>query len=143
MSNFTPLSSALGGALIGASASVLLLLDGKVAGVSGILGGVLRPSGGDRIWRGLFLAGLILAGAISAWLWPSAIGPAPPFPLYVLAGAGLLVGIGTELGSGCTSGHGVCGLSRGSMRSVAATLTFMATGVATAYVLRHLLGAHS
>jgi hypothetical protein len=142
MSNFTPLASTLGGALIGASASLLLMLNGKVAGISGICSGFLRVGGKDRSWRSFFLAGLVFAGVIAAWLQPSAIGPAPPLPLDLMLLAGLLVGVGTELGSGCTSGHGVCGISRGSMRSIAATMTFMVTGVATVYVLRHLVLPH-
>jgi hypothetical protein len=143
MSNFTPIASAFGGALIGASASLLLMLNGRVAGVSGILGGLLRAPGEEKSWRAFFLAGLVLAGTLAAWLHPSALGPAPSFPLAVMVLAGLLVGAGSELGSGCTSGHGVCGISRGSWRSMVATMTFMATGVATVYVLRHVLGVHS
>lgn len=143
MSNFTPIASAVGGALIGLSATLLLMLTGKVAGVSGILGGLLRAPSKDRSWQALFLAGLILAGVASLWLHPGAIGRAPAFPLSIMVLAGLLVGAGTELGSGCTSGHGVCGISRGSVRSVAATLTFVATGVLTVYVVRQLLGVPS
>jgi uncharacterized membrane protein YedE/YeeE len=119
------------------------MLNGRVAGVSGILGGLLRAPGEEKSWRAFFLAGLVLAGTLAAWLHPSALGPAPSFPLAVMVLAGLLVGAGSELGSGCTSGHGVCGISRGSWRSMVATMTFMATGVATVYVLRHVLGVHS
>jgi uncharacterized membrane protein YedE/YeeE len=143
MTDFTPLASTLGGLLIGASASLLLLRNGKVAGISGILGGLFRPSDGDPTWRVAFLAGLLAAGALFAGLRPGAIGSAPSYPLGLIVVAGLLVGSGTALGRGCTSGHGVCGISRGSKRSVVATMTFMATGMATVYVLRHVLGAPS
>lgn len=140
MTHFTPFSAALGGAFIGASASLLLLLNGKVAGISGIFGGLLNPRSSERSWRALFLAGLLGSGLLFAWLRPGAIGSAPALSLGSVLLAGLLVGSGTALGGGCTSGHGVCGIARGSTRSVLATLTFMATGFATVYVLRHALG---
>jgi uncharacterized protein len=143
MSNFTPIASTLGGALIGASASMLLLLNGKIAGISGIFGGLLRSSGQDRSWRAAFLAGLLGAGLVFAWLRPGAIGSPPSIALGFMVVAGLLVGVGTELGRGCTSGHGVCGISRGSSRSIVATVTFMATAVGTVYLVRHVLGATS
>jgi uncharacterized protein len=143
MTSFTPIASILGGSLIGVSASLLLLSNGKAAGVSGIFAGVFRTTGEDRSWRMAFLAGLLGAGLISAWLRPSAIGSPPSFPLGVMVVAGLLVGAGTELGNGCTSGHGVCGISRGSSRSIVATSVFMATGIATVFVVRHVLGASS
>lgn len=130
----------LGGALIGLSASVLLLVEGRVAGVSGILAGALDPAE-DRGWRGAFLLGLIGCGAVIAWWAPSAIGSTLERPLPVLAAAGLLVGFGTRWSGGCTSGHGVCGLSRGSTRSLVAVLTFMVVGVATATAWRLLGGA--
>jgi uncharacterized membrane protein YedE/YeeE len=138
MTDFTPISSTLGGVLIGASASAMLLLNGKVAGISGIVGGMLRPAKGDGLWRVLFVAGLLSAGFVFSRLRPDAIGDPPAQPLLVTAIAGLLVGFGTQLANGCTSGHGVCGLSRLSMRSLVATLTFMATGAATVLVVRHL-----
>ncbi len=126
-----------GGALIGASAALLLLANGRIAGISGILGGLLGPAARDRAWRVAFLAGL-LAGP---WLfrllsggWPEAR-VAASWP--VLVAAGLLVGFGTRLGSGCTSGHGVCGLARLSPRSVAAVATFMAAAIATVFLVRH------
>ncbi|HET8932240.1 MAG TPA: YeeE/YedE family protein [Polyangiales bacterium] len=139
MSNFTPLPSLLGGMLIGLAATLLLIGSGRVAGVSGILAGLLTTS--DRIWRGLFVLGLLAAGAFAAWLAPDSIGGSPR-SLPVLAIAGLLVGVGTRLGDGCTSGHGVCGLSRMSPRSLAATLTFVAVGMLTAYCVR-ALGANT
>lgn len=127
-----------GGALIGLSASLLLALNGRVAGISGIVGGLLVPTRGDVVWRALFVAGLV-AGGIAAYLVsPESFDAsgAPALPLVALAGA--LVGLGTRLGNGCTSGHGVCGISRLSPRSLAATLTFMTTGALTVLVMRFL-----
>jgi hypothetical protein len=139
VTEFTPLTAILGGVLIGAAASALLLANGKIAGVSGILGRALPRGGGDLGWRLCFLAGL----PIGALLWGALRGglaiqiSAPPSALVV---AGLLVGLGTQLGSGCTSGHGVCGIARRSRRSLAATATFMVTGAVTVFVSRHVLG---
>jgi uncharacterized membrane protein YedE/YeeE len=135
---FTPGSALAGGALIGAAAAVLLLLNGRIAGISGILGGLLSPRAGDIQWRVAFVLGLVMAPLLyRAW---------QPLPeVHVEAGygvlvvAGLLVGVGTRYASGCTSGHGVCGLSRLSARSLSATLVFVATGVATVFAWRHLL----
>jgi len=127
----------LGGALIGLSASLYWSLNGRVAGVSGVLGGVFRARGEDRAVRLPFLLGLVLVG-----LWfgktTDRIG-APLLPLAPLAFAGLLVGIGTRLGNGCTSGHGVCGMSRLSLRSLVAVCTFIATGALTVFLVRHVL----
>lgn len=140
MHNFTPIASLLGGVLIGLSASAMLLLDGKIAGISGILAGVLKPVTGDTLWRICFLAGLLAGGMLLRELLPTAFdfGIIRPFPL--LAIAGLLVGFGSRLGSGCTSGHGVCGVSRLSPRSLVATATFIFTGALAVYLLNHLLG---
>jgi uncharacterized membrane protein YedE/YeeE len=135
--NFTPISGLLGGALIGLSATLLLLLTGRVAGISGIVGGLL--TGTDRAWRGAFVVGLMGGGALVQLIWPGAIG-ASPAALPVLAGAGVLVGFGTRLGGGCTSGHGVCGMSRLSVRSLVATLTFMGVAVLTVLAVRMLGG---
>jgi hypothetical protein len=136
---FTPALGLLGGALIGLSATLLLLANGKVAGVSGILGRALVPVRGEFAWRACFLLGLPLgAGLVRAFagdLHGFAITGEPR-----LVAAGVLVGFGTALGNGCTSGHGVCGLARGSRRSLAATLVFLASGVATVFLLRHALG---
>ena len=136
--HFTPWSSLAGGLMIGAAAAMLVLLNGRIAGVSGIIGGVLRPAGGDMAWRFAFIIGL-LAAPVAYRLVAS---PSPPtmeagYPVLLLAG--LLVGAGTRYGSGCTSGHGVCGLSRLSPRSLAATLAFMLAGFVTVYAVRHLL----
>jgi uncharacterized membrane protein YedE/YeeE len=141
MTEFTPLSATLGGVLIGLAASILLLGLGRVAGISGILGQACFPTHDEpRGWRFAFLLGLPL-GAMLVSL------AAGPFPMTMQAGplglavAGVLVGFGTRLGNGCTSGHGVCGIGRGSKRSIAATLTFMGTAAITVFVLRHLTGA--
>ena len=140
MHNFTPFASLFGGVLIGLSAAAMLLLEGKIAGISGILAGVLRPASGDWGWRICFLGGLLAGGLLLGKLLPGAFdfGLIRPFPL--LAIAGLLVGFGTRLGSGCTSGHGVCGVSRLSPRSLVATATFIFTGALTVYLLNHLAG---
>lgn len=137
--HFTPWTALGGGALIGLAAALFVLLNGRIAGISGVLGGLLMPRAGDVAWRLAFVAGLLLA--------PIAYGLIAPLPAMTiaasyptLAAAGLLVGVGTRYGAGCTSGHGVCGLSRLSPRSLLATLSFMAAGFATVFVTRHLLG---
>jgi hypothetical protein len=141
MNGFTPVSALAGGAMIGASAALFLLLNGRIAGISGILGGLLAPPSRETGWRAAFVAGLVLApfayAGLSGRLPPVTVGAS--FPLLILAG--LLVGFGARLGAGCTSGHGVCGLGRGSPRSLAATGTFMAIAVLTVLVARHLVGA--
>jgi len=138
MSNFTPLAALCGGMLIGLSASAMLLLDGKIAGISGILSGVLKPVRGDTIWHVCFLAGLLVGGLLLRVFLPRAFdfGIIRPFPLLIIAG--LLVGFGARLGSGCTSGHGVCGISRLSPRSLVATGTFIFTGALVVYLVNHL-----
>jgi uncharacterized membrane protein YedE/YeeE len=136
--SFTPVSAAVGGALIGLAAGMLLLVNGRVAGVSGIAGGALRPRRGDVAWRIAFLAGLVAAP-----LGYGLLRSLPPItfdvPLPAIGLAGFVVGIGTRYGGGCTSGHGICGISRLSPRSIAATVCFVAAGMATVFVLRHLL----
>ncbi len=137
--NFTPIPALLGGALIGLSASALLLLNGRVAGVSGILGGAIQPAKAESGWRWAFLLGLLLGGALLMRFYPAALPSAGTgVPLFVVAAAGLLVGVGTQLGSGCTSGHGVCGLSRASVRSLAATCTFMVAGALSTFYVQHV-----
>lgn len=127
------LLAAVGGVLIGGSAALLMLTQGRIAGISGILGGMLPPMAADRDWRAAFLFGLLGAGIVGAVIAPQAIGASVrSAPILVIAG--LLVGIGTRLGSGCTSGHGVCGLARLSPRSLVAVVTFMATGALTATI---------
>jgi uncharacterized membrane protein YedE/YeeE len=136
--HFTPYASLAGGVLIGLAAALLLLMNGRIAGISGIAGGLLRRASGDTGWRIAFIAGLVGAPLLYAMFMPL-----PPIRIDAgdgaLVVAGLLVGAGTRYGSGCTSGHGVCGLSRLSPRSAVATLAFMAAGFATVYVARHLL----
>lgn len=135
---FTPWASLAGGLLIGLAAALFVLMNGRIAGISGILGGLLKPARGDISWRIAFLAGLVAAPLLYA-----AFTRLPPVHIEagygLLVAAGLLVGLGTRYGSGCTSGHGVCGLSRRSPRSMAATAVFMAAGFATVFVVRHLL----
>jgi uncharacterized membrane protein YedE/YeeE len=136
--HFTPWTSLAGGVLIGIAAALFILLNGRVLGISGIVGGLLRPRKGDVSWRLFFIAGLLVAPTV--WLlFHPAIVPRFDAGWPVLAIAGLLVGWGTRHGSGCTSGHGVCGLSRLSPRSLVATLAFMGAGFATVAVTRHLL----
>jgi uncharacterized protein len=140
LAHFTPLASLAGGLLIGLAAALLVLGNGRVAGISGITGGLLDAVRGERAWRVAFIAGLFVA----PWLWRLAAPlPAPVIEASAatLIVAGLLVGIGTRYASGCTSGHGVCGLSRGSLRSLVATLSFMATGFVTVFVVRHIIGS--
>jgi len=135
--HFTPWSSLAGGLTIGAAAAAFVLLNGRIAGISGILGGLLRPSRGDIGWRVAFLLGLVgapLAYALFASLPEVTVDAGTP----TLVAAGLLVGLGTRYGAGCTSGHGVCGLSRLSPRSLAATIAFMLAGFATVFAMRHL-----
>jgi uncharacterized membrane protein YedE/YeeE len=135
---FTPATAFAGGLLIGLAAAILVLCNGRIAGISGILGGLLRPATGDIGWRLAFLAGLVGAPLVYALV---AALPRPQIDAGwgTLMVAGLLVGLGTRYGAGCTSGHGVCGLSRLSPRSLVATLAFMGAGFATVYVVRHLL----
>ena len=136
--HFTPGMSLLGGVLIGISSALFILANGRVAGISGILGGLLSRKPGDMVWRIAFLLGLVAApAAIFALTGP--ITATIEANTEVLVIAGLLVGIGTRYGAGCTSGHGVCGLSRLSPRSLVATLAFMGAGVAIVFVMRHLL----
>lgn len=140
MENFTPWTALAGGALIGLSAVILLALNGRLAGVSGIMGGLLPPVRGDALWRVLFLVGLV-AGAL-AWRYLAADGHtiALDTTLPMLIAGGLLVGFGTRLGSGCTSGHGICGIGRLSPRSIAATMIFMVAAGITVFVVRHVVG---
>jgi uncharacterized membrane protein YedE/YeeE len=140
MEHFTPGSATIGGVLIGLSAAVLWLGLGRIAGISGVVGGLLTPRAGDIAWRATFLAGLVLAPV----LYGIAGGDLPELVIQnssaVVVAGGFLVGFGTRLGGGCTSGHGVCGVARLSPRSLAATILFMASGFATVFVARHLIG---
>jgi len=136
---FTPYASLAGGVLIGMAAAMFVLLNGRIAGISGILGGLLKPAEGDVSWRLAFVLGLVASPLLYALF---AVVPTPHIEASwgALVLAGLLVGVGTRYGSGCTSGHGVCGLSRLSPRSLAATVAFMGAGFVTVFVIRHLLG---
>lgn len=137
MTTFTPIASLIGGALIGISASILLLFNGRILGVSGILAGIAPV--GDRAWRLIFLVALFFVGALASLLAPSAFGDGElvGWPAMILAG--LFVGVGTRMGSGCTSGHGVCGLPRLSPRSLVATASFIGAGIVTVALTRHVL----
>ena len=137
--NFTPWTALAGGVLIGISAALLILLNGRIAGITGIIGGLFKPAKGDVTWRIAFTLGLIIAPIV--WLLFSKLPDMKIDAHYdLLIVAGLIVGFGARLGSGCTSGHGVCGISRLSPRSIVATIAFMSTGFLTVFVARHLLG---
>ena len=140
MDSFTPFSALVGGSLIGLSAALLLVINGRIAGVSGILGGIIGATFQGGAWRVAFIAGLMLAPLVYA----TSGAPLPRISIdhstVTLIIAGLLVGFGTRLGSGCTSGHGVCGLARGSRRSIVATGAFMAAAMLTVFVMRHVIG---
>ena len=140
MSNFTPLSSLVGGLLVGLAAASLWWLQGRICGISGILGRTLRRRAHAERWRLWFLLGLLLSGIVLSSIYPARFAVAVERSSAALIGAGVLVGFGTQLGNGCTSGHGVCGLGRASGRSLVATLCFMASGAVTAAVVTHLLG---
>ena len=141
MENFTPFSALVGGGLIGLSAGFLLMTTGRITGISGIVAGMLVPASDGRLWRGLFVAGLILGCGLVRLISADAV------PITIAASsaelliAGLLVGFGTRLANGCTSGHGICGVARLSPRSILATLTFIASGAITVFMMRHVFGA--
>ena len=137
MATFEPVSALLGGVLIGLAATLLLAGSGRIAGISGIIGGALVRPSGDSAWRWLFLAGLLGGAALHQWVEPAAVEPRAGFPVWALLAAGLMVGVGTRVGSGCTSGHGVCGLARLSPRSMVATAVFMVVAIIVTWLLRH------
>ena len=139
MTTFTPIAATIGGALIGLSAVLLMWLNGRIAGISGILQGAAFSRGAERSWRLAFVAGLVLGGALYVLVTDGTLLTREGVSPWLIVTAGLLVGVGTRLGSGCTSGHGVCGISRLSPRSLMATLSFMATGFAMTAMLRHVL----
>jgi uncharacterized membrane protein YedE/YeeE len=141
--DFTPFLSLAGGALIGLAASAMLVLEGRIAGISGILGGLFTPKPGDIGWRVAFVAGLATAGLAAALVAPSAVAVTIDRAGWMIVLAGLLVGVGTRLGNGCTSGHGVCGLSRTSPRSLASVVTFMAVGALVASIVGRLVEVSS
>jgi uncharacterized protein len=137
--NFTPISGLIGGLLIGFAAALLLLLNGRISGISGIVGGLLSPKSGDAGWRVVFVAGLLLGAFIYMLATGSAIPVMMQASLPIIVVAGLLVGFGTRLGSGCTSGHGVCGIARLSRRSIVATSVFMGVAILTVFLTHHLV----
>ena len=140
MSSFDPMSALLGGALIGLASVLLMMLTGRIAGISGILGGCLTVSAGDWLWRFAFIVGLVLAPVASGLLGYPLPTPRMPASWVMIVIAGLLVGFGTRLGGGCTSGHGVCGIARLSARSIVATAIFMASAIVVVAIMRHNLG---
>jgi uncharacterized protein len=140
MANFTPVSAAIGGALVGLASALLMLLGGRIAGISGILGATLGLGTGERTWRLAFIAGLILAPVTAALVRYPIPTPLMPDNWGLIVVAGLLVGFGARLGGGCTSGHGVCGIARLSKRSIIATATFMGAAIVVVALMRHVVG---
>lgn len=143
MENFTPISSLIGGLMIGGAAIFLMAFNGHIAGITGVMRGVLQPAKGDVFWRLAFLGGLVAGPLVYQFFTATPIDSTITSSTPILIAGGLLVGFGTTLGSGCTSGHGICGLGRISKRSLAATLTFMATAAVTVYFAKHVLGGGS
>lgn len=139
MENFSPVSALTGGALIGISATLLLLFNGRMAGISGIMNGVFNSPRSETVWRLAFLAGLVIGAFLFNLIVPGFFAMRQGYPLWLLAAGGFLVGFGTRMSNGCTSGHGICGLANLSPRSLLATLTFMAGGIVTVYFIRHVL----
>jgi uncharacterized membrane protein YedE/YeeE len=141
MENFTPYSSLAGGILLGISASILMYLNGRIAGISGIVGGILNnPSAAEKAWRGAFVVGIIGGASVYAYFFPVSIEPREHVTTALLIVGGLIVGFGTAMGGGCTSGHGVCGISRFSLRSITATMVFLVAGIATVYIVNQVIG---
>ena len=141
IANFTPVSAAIGGVLIGLAATLLMLFNGRVAGISGILAACLNLRGSEKSWSAAFIAGLILAPLTASLAGFPMLAPRMPDSWTLVVGAGVLVGFGTRLGGGCTSGHGVCGMARLSTRSIVATAVFMATAIVVVALSRHVIGA--
>ena len=137
MENFTPVSALFGGGLIGLSVTLLLLFNGRIAGISGIMKGIFSSPKAEKLWREAFLGGLILGAFLFNLFVPDFFIPRQNYPYELLVAGGVLIGIGTRMGNGCTSGHGVCGIARLSLRSTLATLTFIASGMITVSLLRH------
>ena len=140
MANFTPISAAIGGALIGLAAVLLMRLNGRIAGITGILGGLVEPQNADRAWRATFIVGLVAAPLSAALIGYTVPIPQMPPSLAIIAVAGLLVGFSARLSNGCTSGHGVCGIARLSPRSITATGIFMVAAMIVVAVTRHVVG---
>lgn len=140
LEGFTPLLSSLGGVLMGLAAIGLLAFNGRIAGVSGILGGLLQPKPRDTLWRVCFIAGLLLGAWLLRIIWPVTLAIHVDVSTPTIILGGLLVGLGTRIGSGCTSGHGICGVGRLAPRSLVASAVFFSLGVITVYLVRHALG---
>ena len=140
MESFTPIASTIGGVLIGIASAGLLMFHGRIAGISGIAGGIFRPMAGDTSWRVMFLVGLFAAGVGWSYFFPEDYLVAIDRSTAALVVAGLTVGVGTQIGGGCTSGHGVCGIGRLSKRSTVATISFMVTAALTVFVVNEVLG---
>lgn len=137
--SFTPIAGLVGGSLIGIAVALVLLFSGRIAGISGIMGGLLLPKAGDVAWRGAFVGGLVSGGLLLVFAYPSAFPSAGwQAPWWLLTLGGLLVGFGTRMGNGCTSGHGICGIARFSLRSLVATLTFLGVAAVVVFILRHV-----
>lgn len=142
MENFTPIESLSGGVLIGLASAILLFFTGRIAGISGIFGGILQAKHGETQWRVVFVAGLLVGGLLVNFFRPDMLQFQMDRTNFGIIAAGLLVGIGARMGNGCTSGHGVCGIGRLAPRSMMAVVIFMTAAAATAYVVNHLLGGH-
>jgi uncharacterized membrane protein YedE/YeeE len=140
LENFTPVSAFSGGVLIGLAATLLLLFNGRIAGISGMMSGLMGTQRSELFWRLTFLAGIVIGAFIFNIIKPEFYQPRANFPVWLLALGGILVGFGTRMGNGCTSGHAICGIARLSLRSIVATVTFMATGFITVFIARHLIG---
>ncbi|MEQ1559819.1 MAG: YeeE/YedE family protein [Methyloglobulus sp.] len=140
MNNFTPVSAFSGGILIGLAATLLLLCNGRIAGISGIMSGLIKVERAELFWRLAFLAGIVIGAFLFQQLKPGFYQPRENFPIGLLAFGGFLVGFGTRMGNGCTSGHAVCGIARLSVRSIVATVVFMVSGFVTVYIVRHVFG---
>ncbi len=140
LENFTPISALLGGALIGLSASLLLLLNGRMAGISGIMNGLFSSPKKEELWRGLFLMGLIIGALLFQWISHDGLQLRQNYPLGLIVVGGFFVGMGTRMGSGCTSGHGICGMAQFSKRSMVATAVFMLSGMVTVFIVKHVIG---
>lgn len=140
MQGFTPYFSLTGGILIGLAAIALLYFNGRIAGLSGIVGGVIQPTRGDAAWRAVFIAGLLCGGVLIRLFHPEAMQVRIDVSIPAVVLGGLLVGLGTRIGNGCTSGHGVCGVGRLAPRSIVASAVFIAFAIATTYIIRHVIG---
>lgn len=140
MEGFTPVLSTIGGILIGLAAISLLLFNGRIAGISGIVAGILHPEKGNSLWRVVFIAGMLVGAMLIRWLHPEALAIEIDVSNAAILLAGFLVGIGTRIGNGCTSGHGVCGIGRLSIRSIVAVVIFFGSAAITSWIIRHAIG---